>query len=226
MKKKQHKKCRQFTRVELQEMTLDQAAGIPFPTVQKTIVEARDTAEKILTAAGMPTAARMKWERKDGVTVHGYLDGFISRQFSRDTQEWYAGKIIVTCHRLDKATGQDAVDLAFLLGQYLAFARVYRLMDEGAAKGGRKPKTKAWAIKLAERFTELTDDQIMYNLYAGEVDYLQIQAAGETFTICFDEDGERLEAVKIVDRDRPEKPETLRPSTFLKSYVRPARKKI
>jgi hypothetical protein len=226
MKKKQHNKCRQFTRVEFQEMTLDEAAGIPFPTVQKTIAEVREIAEEILTAAGLPTTARMQWERLDGVTVHGYLDGFISRQHPRDTQEWYAGKIIVTCHRLERATGQDAVDLAFLLGQYSAFARVYQLMDKGAAKGGRKSNKKEWAVKLAERFRGLSDDQIMSSLYAGEVDYLPIQAGGETFTICFIEDEEILEAVKIVHGDRPQKPETLRPSTFLKSYVRPARKKI
>ncbi len=96
-----------------------------------------------------------------------------------------------------------------------------------SGKGGSKSKRKPWAKALAKELCHLTDDEIYWAL-ADDVER-QIETGNERFDIIFKEDPETLthdliQAIPYDDTDTPKAPQKVRLSTFLKYYVRPARK--
>lgn len=215
---------KRFTKIERQELSLEDLAGVPFPSTLKKIDEARQVAETILEDRGFPANAKISWTGADGREWHGFLDGYIAEIYPKDSQEWYAARIVVACHRLQKATGNQAVELAFQVGQLTAYARAHQILDQGNAKGGRKSsKYKQWADALAKELCHLSDDEI-----EGYDENFQIRTKAGRYDIEFTVDPEKLTPIiEALAADDPTKPvETLALSTFIKSYVRPARKNI
>jgi hypothetical protein len=218
---------KRFTKDERQEFSLDDLAGVPFPSALRKIADARQVAENILHESGLPTGPKTPWTRADGVEMHGFLDRYVSELYPRDSAQWYAAKIVMACHRLENATGNQAIELAYQIGQLTAYARVYQIVDRDSAKGGVKSNRKPWADALAKDLCHLSDDEIYWAL-ADEGDK-QVRAGNDRFDILFKEDPitlthDLIQAIPFDDLDTPKAPQTMRLSTFLKYYVRPARK--
>ncbi|MBA2883092.1 hypothetical protein HNR65_003449 [Desulfosalsimonas propionicica] len=215
---------KRFTRIERQELSMDDLAGVPFPAALKKIDEARQVAETILDARGLPIEPKTSWKRADGVEMHGFLDGHIAELYPKDSPEWYAAKIIVACHRLQKATGNQVAELAFQVGQLTAYARVYQMTTQTDAKGGSRNKRQAWADALAKELCHLSNEEIAWELEDNED--VQIEAEGIRYDILMEEDPENLtkDIIKAVPLTSKRAPREIRLSSFMRRYIQPARK--
>lgn len=233
---KKQTKGKRFTKVEYADFSgmspqevLEQLSGQPFPSIMDKIAGARQVAENILTDQGLPTEPKTSWTGIDGREWHGYLDKYVSELYPKDSPEDLAARIIVTCHRLSNATGDKVTELAYQVGQLAAYARVYQMIDRDSAKGGNRSKRKPWGDALAKKLCHLSDDEIYWALADDESD-IQVKTEGWRFDILFKEDPETLthdviQAIPFDDLDTPQASQTMRLSTFLKHYIRPARKK-
>ncbi len=213
---------KRFTKTEVQQFSLDDLAGVPFPGIMKKIEGGRVVAENILHDNGLPTTATgLSWTDATGKEWHGNLEAYANHNLPHDSAEWYAAKIIFNHHRLQTATGDRAIELAFQIGQLMAFARVYQIMDRDSSKGGRSNKRKPWADTLAQQLCDLRDDDIYWELVDG-MDR-QVEVDGKKFDILLKDN--LLQAIPFDDTDSPEKPQTIRFNSFIRHYIIPARKK-
>lgn len=97
-------------------------------------------------------------------------------------------------------------------------------------KGGKKSKRKPWADALAEKLCHLNDDEIYWTLVDDESE-IQIETEDTRYDIIFKEDPitlthDLVQALPFDAIDTPQATQTIRLSTFLKHYIRPARKKL
>lgn len=125
----------------------------------------------------------------------------------------------------------DLVHYAVFLGWELPDGIAPHQYDEkrnsrmGAAKGGNKSKRKPWADALAKELCHLTDDEIAFEFESNQ-DGMQIKTTEGYFDVYFQEDPKKLTpfAEAVPSGNVPKLPQTLTLSSFVRYYVRPARK--
>ncbi len=91
--------------------------------------------------------------------------------YERDSKENLAARIILTCHCLETATGENAVDLAFKLGQLTAFARVYGIESSTNTRNAKnKPERPPWGeygVMLREQYPDKSAGEIWRKITKG-----------------------------------------------------------
>lgn len=145
-------------RPEEQEAFFDDIENTPtthWKTFSNVLLRWKGIAISILKSKGLPSAPVVAGETEKG-SYSEFLEHHIIKRlnYSHDSQEGLAARMLTLIQRLGSAKAEDALLLAFELGEISSLLKTYAIEGSQNRDNAKQTRLKIWAAELAKELTE------------------------------------------------------------------------